>query len=106
MDAEAWPARSSLGDGDRLCGRLVVSACLGGRFLAVPVDWRALGKLALATAAICPVLLVGRAVNKVLDLLLLMAAAGLVYGTLLLLLNVGGVRPKVLDLMGRWRHES
>ena len=85
---------------------LLISAYLGRRVFPVSIDWRSTGKLVLSTAAITPILLVGRVARGWLDLVLVMAAAGFVYGGFLLLLDVGGLRPKLIGLMGKLRHES
>lgn len=83
---------------------LLMSAYLGRRIFAVPVNWRSVGKVTFATAVMLPILLVGRTSENWFAWVGAGMGAAVVYGVWLLLLDVGGLRSKMLGLLRRLRH--
>lgn len=85
---------------------LLMSVYLGRGIFAVPVNWRSVGKVTFATAVMVPILLVGRTSENWLAWVGAGIGAAVVYGVSLMLLDVGGLRPKLPGLLRRLRHAA
>lgn len=88
---------------------LLLSANLGRKIFFIPIEWRSVAKLTIATAAMIPILLAGRIAGTTLAWVGAGVGATFVYGASLLLLDAGGLRFKLIKLLGmfrRHRHES
>jgi len=94
----AWAALASY------AAALLLSAYLGRTIFVVPVDWKATGKLALATGVMLLFLLAVRDLAGLLALGVGVMGGSLVYGVSVLLLDVGELRSKLFGLLGRLRH--
>lgn len=83
---------------------LLLSVNLGRKIFVIPVEWRTVGKLMVATAAMIPILLVGIRSGTWVALISAGLGAVLVYALLLVAFDAGGLRFKLIGMLRTYKH--
>jgi O-antigen/teichoic acid export membrane protein len=85
---------------------LILGAAVGRRAFKLPVPWLEIGKLALATAIMVGAVLAVPHWRPDLRICAEIVVGGLSYSALVILLNVGGWRVPIFQLLGRMRRRA